>query len=135
MIARLRKKPLRKRSAFSRDGESPNQQTMALGMDRPIRMPVTRRHRPSNMLHRTRKLVEHGFFISLWLFHRRRVAQVIDRGLGSHRVSDPPLCLSVTQSLISESTIEKWETGAKQPSAIALKLLAVVRKHGLEALA
>jgi putative transcriptional regulator len=35
----------------------------------------------------------------------------------------------------SESTIEKWETGAKRPSGMALKLLAVVEKHGLEALA
>ncbi len=34
----------------------------------------------------------------------------------------------------SESTVEKWETGAKQPSDMALKLLAVVQKHGLEAL-
>ena len=34
----------------------------------------------------------------------------------------------------SESTIEKWETGAKQPSGMALKLLAVVQKHGLDAL-
>ncbi len=34
----------------------------------------------------------------------------------------------------SESTIEKWETGAKQPSGMALKLLAVVQKHGLGAL-
>ena len=34
----------------------------------------------------------------------------------------------------SESTIEKWETGAKQPSGMALRLLSVVEKHGLEAL-
>ncbi len=34
----------------------------------------------------------------------------------------------------SESTVEKWETGAKRPSGIALKLLAVVRKHGLDVL-
>jgi len=34
----------------------------------------------------------------------------------------------------SESTIEKWETGAKRPSGMALKLLAIVRKHGLEVL-
>jgi putative transcriptional regulator len=34
----------------------------------------------------------------------------------------------------SESTIEKWETGAKQPSGTALKLLAIVEKHGLELL-
>ena len=34
----------------------------------------------------------------------------------------------------SESTVEKWETGAKQPSGIALKMLAVVQKYGLEVL-
>jgi putative transcriptional regulator len=34
----------------------------------------------------------------------------------------------------SESTVEKWETGAKKPSGMALKLLAVVKKHGLEIL-
>lgn len=34
----------------------------------------------------------------------------------------------------SESTIEKWETGAKRPSGAALKLLAVVQKHGLHIL-
>ena len=34
----------------------------------------------------------------------------------------------------SESTIEKWETGAKRPSGMALKLLMVVQKHGLEVL-
>jgi putative transcriptional regulator len=35
----------------------------------------------------------------------------------------------------SESTVEKWETGAKRPSGMALKLLAIVQKHGLELLA
>ena len=35
----------------------------------------------------------------------------------------------------SESTVEKWETGAKRPSGMALKLLAVVQKHGLKVLA
>ena len=34
----------------------------------------------------------------------------------------------------SESTIEKWETGAKRPSGMALKLLGIVQKHGLEVL-
>ena len=34
----------------------------------------------------------------------------------------------------SESTVEKWETGAKRPSGMALKLLTVVRKHGLQVL-
>jgi putative transcriptional regulator len=31
----------------------------------------------------------------------------------------------------SESTVQKWESGAKRPSGIALKLLSVVRKHGI----
>ena len=35
----------------------------------------------------------------------------------------------------SESTVEKWETGAKRPSGMALKLLAIVHKHGLGVLA
>ena len=34
----------------------------------------------------------------------------------------------------SESTVEKWETGAKKPSGMALKLLSIVQKHGLEVL-
>jgi putative transcriptional regulator len=35
----------------------------------------------------------------------------------------------------SESTVEKWETGAKRPSGMALKLLMIVQKHGLKMLA
>jgi DNA-binding transcriptional regulator YiaG len=35
----------------------------------------------------------------------------------------------------SESTVQKWESGAKRPSGMALKLLAVVEKHGLKVLA
>ncbi len=35
----------------------------------------------------------------------------------------------------SESTIEKWEAGAKRPSGMALKLLTIVQKHGLQILA
>jgi putative transcriptional regulator len=34
----------------------------------------------------------------------------------------------------SESTVEKWETGAKRPSGMALKLLTIVQKHGLRVL-
>jgi putative transcriptional regulator len=48
------------------------------------------------------------------------------------RVSQPVVARYLNTS---ESTIEKWETGAKQPSGMALKLLSVVEKHGLEALA
>ena len=35
----------------------------------------------------------------------------------------------------SESAVQKWESGSKQPSGMALKLLAVVQKHGLGVLA
>jgi putative transcriptional regulator len=34
----------------------------------------------------------------------------------------------------SESTVQKWESGAKRPSGMALKLLTVVQKHGLKVL-
>ena len=34
----------------------------------------------------------------------------------------------------SESTVQKWEAGTKRPSGMALKLLAVVDKHGLDVL-
>lgn len=34
----------------------------------------------------------------------------------------------------SESTVEKWETGAKRPSGMALKLLTIIQKHGLQIL-
>jgi putative transcriptional regulator len=48
------------------------------------------------------------------------------------RVSQPVFARYLNTS---EPTIEKWETGAKQPSGMTLKLLSVVEKHGLEALA
>ncbi len=48
------------------------------------------------------------------------------------RVSQPVFARYLNTS---ESTVEKWETGAKQPSGMALKLLSVVEKHGLEPLA
>ena len=35
----------------------------------------------------------------------------------------------------SESTVEKWESGAKKPSSMALKLSDLVEKHGLKMLA
>jgi putative transcriptional regulator len=49
-----------------------------------------------------------------------------------HRVSQPVFARYLNTS---ESTIEKWETGAKKPSGMALKLLAIVQKHGLKMLA
>ncbi|OZI67228.1 helix-turn-helix domain-containing protein [Bordetella genomosp. 11] len=35
----------------------------------------------------------------------------------------------------STSTVQKWESGAKQPSGIAARLLQVIKKHGLDVLA
>lgn len=35
----------------------------------------------------------------------------------------------------STSTVQKWESGAKQPSGMALRLLGVIQKLGLKALA
>lgn len=49
-----------------------------------------------------------------------------------HRVSQPIFARYLN---ISESTVEKWETGAKKPSGAALKLLSLVEKHGLKILA
>ena len=48
-----------------------------------------------------------------------------------HRVSQPVFARYLNTS---ESTVEKWESGAKKPSGMALKLLAVVQKHGLNML-
>lgn len=35
----------------------------------------------------------------------------------------------------SVSTVKQWEAGDKQPSGMALKLLSIVQKHGLQILA
>ena len=35
----------------------------------------------------------------------------------------------------SEFTVQKWAAGTKRPSGMALKLLAVIEKHGLKVLA
>lgn len=35
----------------------------------------------------------------------------------------------------STSTVKQWEAGAKRPGGMALKLLTIVQKHGLEILA
>lgn len=49
----------------------------------------------------------------------------------ANRVSQPVFARYLNTS---ESTVEKWETGAKRPSGMALKLLTIVRKHGLSVL-
>jgi putative transcriptional regulator len=56
----------------------------------------------------------------------------IQRLREANRVSQPVFARYLNTS---ESTVEKWETGAKRPSGMALKLLAIVQKHGLHMLA
>lgn len=50
----------------------------------------------------------------------------------SQKVSQPVFARYLNTS---ESTVEKWESGAKKPSGMAVKLLTIVRKHGLKMLA
>ena len=50
----------------------------------------------------------------------------------SQQVSQPVFARYLNTS---ESTVEKWETGAKRPSGMAIKLLMIVQKHGLKMLA
>ncbi len=50
----------------------------------------------------------------------------------SNHVSQPVFARYLNTS---ESTVEKWEAGTKKPSGLALKLLTVVQKHGLDVLA
>ncbi|MBY3379205.1 helix-turn-helix domain-containing protein [Rhizobium laguerreae] len=49
----------------------------------------------------------------------------------SNHVSQPVFARYLNTSL---STVQKWESGAKRPSGMALKLLSIVRKHGLQVL-
>ena len=58
----------------------------------------------------------------------RQIKQLRER----HRVSQPVFARYLNTS---ESTVEKWESGAKRPSGMALKLLDIVEKHGLKMLA
>ncbi|WP_353229255.1 DNA-binding transcriptional regulator [Novosphingobium sp.] len=55
----------------------------------------------------------------------------IQQLLEANNVSQPVFARYLNNS---ESTVEKWETGAKRPSGMACKLLAIVQKHGLQVL-
>ncbi|ESQ73511.1 DNA-binding transcriptional regulator [Asticcacaulis sp. AC402] len=57
--------------------------------------------------------------------------QDIKRLREANRVSQPVFARYLNTS---QSTVEKWETGAKRPSGMALKLLTVIQKHGLQVL-
>jgi putative transcriptional regulator len=58
----------------------------------------------------------------------KRIKKIRER----ERVSQPVFARYLNTS---ESTVEKWESGAKKPSGMALKLLDIVEKHGLKVLA
>ena len=58
----------------------------------------------------------------------KRIKRIRER----QRVSQPVFARYLNTS---ESTVEKWESGAKRPSGMALKLLDIVEKHGLRVLA
>ena len=49
----------------------------------------------------------------------------------SQQVSQPVFAWYLNTS---ESTVEKWESGMKRPSGMAIKLLMIVQKHGLKIL-
>ncbi len=49
-----------------------------------------------------------------------------------NHVSQPVFAMMLN---ISESTVQKWESGNKHPKGIALKVLHVVEEKGLEAIA
>jgi putative transcriptional regulator len=59
-------------------------------------------------------------------------AKAIKRIREKARVSQPVFARYLNTSA---STVQKWEAGTKRPSGMALKLLAVVEKHGLKVLA
>ncbi|MBD9646214.1 MULTISPECIES: helix-turn-helix domain-containing protein [Pantoea] len=58
-------------------------------------------------------------------------AQAIKNLRENLNVSQPVFARYLNTSV---STVQKWETGAKRPGGISLKLLSVVQKHGLEVL-
>ncbi|WP_343553836.1 DNA-binding transcriptional regulator [Pantoea sp.] len=71
-------------------------------------------------------------------FDERCLTDVVD--LDAQAIKNLRENLNVSQPVFarylntSVSTIQKWETGAKRPGGISLKLLSVVQKHGLEVL-
>jgi len=61
------------------------------------------------------------------MFAARQIKKIREQA----RVSQPVFARYLNTS---ESTVQKWEAGTKRPSGMALKLLAVVEKHGLKVL-
>lgn len=62
----------------------------------------------------------------------RMLAEQIKYLRESSHVSQPVFARYLNTSA---STVKQWESGEKQPSGMALKLLSIVQKHGLQILA
>ena len=60
--------------------------------------------------------------------------------LGPDEIKSIRVSNKLSQSLFarlintSSSTVQKWESGQKHPSGLALKMLQVVKKHGVQVL-
>ncbi len=77
------------------------------------------------------KATMHEFDAACFLAQAPKEPRRIKRIRENQRVSQPVFARYLNTS---ESTVEKWETGAKKPSGMALKLLDIVEKHGLKVL-
>ena len=78
------------------------------------------------------KATMRGFDESCLLTPPAMAAKQIKRIRERAHVSQPVFARYLNTS---ESTVQKWEAGTKRPSGMALKLLAIVEKHGLKVLA
>ena len=92
-------------------------------------------HVSATALHRVgalNKATMRQFDESCWVTPPLMQPKEIKRIREQARVSQPVFARYLNTS---ESTVQKWEAGTKRPSGMALKLLAVVEKHGLKVLA
>ena len=91
-------------------------------------------HASANALHRVgaiSKTTLREFDESCLAATEEIAPQQIKKIRESNHVSQPIFARYLNTS---ESTVQKWETGAKRPSGMALRLLQVVKKHGLAVL-
>jgi putative transcriptional regulator len=70
--------------------------------------------------------------MSLALLKRKPIKQCKLKKSERSKISQPIFALYLN---MSESTVQKWESGTKKSSSMALKLLDIVHKHGIGVLA
>lgn len=91
-------------------------------------------HSAAQGLHRAgtiTKATMRSFDLSCLAAPKELAPQKIKRIRENAHVSQPVFARILNTS---ESTVQKWEAGTKRPSGMALKLLSVVEKHGLQVL-